>query len=543
MAAPSVGLPNMPKTPHWFQAEAVQSLYDYFEHKSGNPLILLPTGTGKSFVIALWICSVLQQWQGQRIAVLTHVHTLIQQNYDELIEMWPLAPAGICSAGLGKFDSALPIVFGGVQSVVSRVPLLGWRDLVLIDEAHLLSPKAETMYQKVIKELLEINPHLKVVGLSASGWRLGQGRLVEDGIFTDVAYDMCSYTKFNLLLEQGFLCPLIPKRTGTEYDLSNVKIDGYKYNERELDAATNQDALNIAVSREMCELAYDRKSWLVFCASIDHAENINNILRQLGIDSDVAHSKRGSKHNDDVIKRWKAGELRVAVNKDMLTTGVNNPRCDFIGVLRGLVSSALWVQMLGRGTRVAPFKSNCLAADFAGNTKRLGPINDPMIPQKRGVRKGSVPVRICDRCGIYNHASARVCIGCGLEFPFNSRLVEEASEAALIRSDTPEIVSYLVHHVVYRKHEKVSSPPSLRIDYHVGAKGFQKFSDWISIEHPERIVRKRARDWWRGRQKDWLASPPESTAEALARTEELRLPQQILVQVNSKYPKVTEVKF
>lgn len=541
MTAPFARSLSTPKTPHWFQAEAVQALYDYFERKSGNPLVLLPTGTGKSFVIALWICTILQQWQ-QRIAVLTHVHTLIQQNYDELIEMWPIAPAGICSAGLGRFDSTLPIVFGGVQSIVSRVSALGWRDLVLIDEAHLLSPKAETQYQRVIKELREINPRLKVVGFSASGWRIGQGRLTEDGIFTDVAYDMTTYQKFNLLLEQGFLCPLIPKRTGTEFDLSNVPIDGYKFNERALNEASNQDALNVAVCREMCQLAPDRVSWLVFCASIDHAENINGILRQLGIDSDIAHSKRGSKHNDDVIKRWKAGELRCAVNKDMLTTGVNNPRCDFIGVLRGLVSSSLWVQMLGRGTRVSPGKLNCLAADFAGNTKRLGPINDPMIPQKRGLRKGSVPVRICDHCGVYNHASARVCIGCGLAFPFNSKLMEEASEAALIRSDTPELVSYLVHHVVYRRHEKVSAPASMRIDYHIGSKGLRRFSDWVSLEHPERIVRKRARDWWRKHQKDWLASPPETTAEALDRTGELQVAQQIVVQINTKYPKVVGVK-
>lgn len=543
----------MAKEPWWFQREAVESLYSYFEQKDGNPLIALPTGTGKSFVIAWFITQLMHQWPNQRILCLTHVHTLISQNYDELIELWPLAPAGICSAGLGQLDSQLPIIFGGVQSVVNRVDVMGYRDLLIIDETHLLSPKAETMYQRVIVGLKELNPRLKVIGLSATIWRLGQGRLIDDGIFTDVAYEMTSFKKFNLLLDQGYLVPPIPKRTESEIDLSSVRIDGYKFNEKDLDATSNQDQLNLACCREMCEMAQARRSWLIVCASIDHVEKINKILQRWGIDSDVVHSGTSSKssawfrskeHNNEQIERWKTGKLRVAVSKDMLTTGVNNRACDFIGALRGLVSSSLWVQTLGRGTRTYPegSKRDCLVADFARNTKRLGPINDPLIPGKPGKGgTGSIPVRICDDCGAYNHSSARICIGCGKEFEWNSRLVSDASEEILVRREEQrELVRHEVHHVICHRHIKSGSPNSIRVSYHVGPRGQVKFDEWVCLEHPEQIVRKHARDWWRTRKG---GKEPNGTEEALARIGELKVPRAIVVHVNKKYPSIEGVEF
>lgn len=538
----------VPKEPRYYQTEAIDSLYAYFESHDGNPLIGLPCGTGKSYVIAAFIRSAMDRWPDQRILCLTHVKTLIRQNYEELVDLWPMAPCGVCSAGLNKFDTALPIIFGGVQSVVNRIDRLGYRDLLVIDEAHLLSPKAETSYQKVIAGLKAINPWLKVIGLSATCWRLGQGRLTDGGLFTDICYDLTDLHGFNRMLAEGWLVPPIAPtrmqdgRQMTQIDLSGVHIQGYGYNEKELDAASNQEKLNLACCREMHELAADRKSWLIFCASIDHAENINAILQGVGIDSEVVHSKRGNEHNEKTIDKWKQGKLRCIVNKDMLTTGVNNPRCDFIGCLRGLVSSCLWVQMLGRITRPYPEgnKENGLVADFAGNTRRLGPINDPVLPRKPGKAvAGSMPVRICDACGVYNHASARICIACGAEFPWNSKLGPEASEARLVKSTTPELVTYDVHHVVYHPHNKQGSPESMRVSYHVGNQGIQKFDEWVCFQH-RGFASKKAREWWRSRM---AGDPPETTQEALERSLGLMEPRRVTVDLNKKYPEVQGVEF
>jgi DNA repair protein RadD len=533
------------KTLYYYQQEAIQAVWNYYESgKAGNVVIALPTGTGKGTVIAELIRRVMTTYRGQRILSLTHVKTLIGQNYDDLLEQWPTAPAGIYSAGLRRKDAVLPIVFGGVQSVVNAVERFGHRDLVIIDEAHLISPKAETTYQKVLASLKEINPHLKVIGLSATPYRLGQGLLTEDGIFDDVVYDMTTLDGFNKLLEEGYLLPPIPKRTLTELDLSEVHIQAGEFNQSELEAASNKPDVNLKICKEMCEMAYARRSWLVFTSSIKHADDINAILRMFGVDSEVVHSEKGNEHNDKAIKRWKAGQLRCIVNKDMLTTGVNNRACDFIAALRGTTSASLWVQMLGRGTRTSPEtgKVNCLVADFAGNTRRLGPINDPVIPSKPGKRTGppgQAPIRICDECGVYNHANARICISCGFEFPLNSKLKPFASEAELVRTQAPVIENFDVNHVVYHRHQKAQNPPVIRVSYHCGRLGLTKFDEWVMLEH-KGFPRKKARDWWRAR---FAGEPPESTDEALQVVAKLRVPRKIRVWTNRTYPDIMGVEF
>lgn len=114
----------MSKILYPFQAEAVSSVLDYFitYAKKGNPLVCMPTGTGKSLVIADLIRTILMHWPNQRLGMFTHVHTLIQQNADELLEHWPGAPLGICSSGLSKNDYHMPVVYGGIQTLVNIDP-------------------------------------------------------------------------------------------------------------------------------------------------------------------------------------------------------------------------------------------------------------------------------------------------------------------------------------------------------------------------------------------------------------------------------------
>jgi len=141
-----------------YQSEAVGAIYNYFATKQGNPLVAMPTGTGKSVVIAMFLESIFRAYPNQRVLVLTHVKELIEQNYDKLKTVWPNAPAGINSAGLGRNDFLHPIIFAGIASVAKKAMYFGHVDLVLIDEAHLLSPNENTMYQKFLSELMKINP-------------------------------------------------------------------------------------------------------------------------------------------------------------------------------------------------------------------------------------------------------------------------------------------------------------------------------------------------------------------------------------------------
>jgi DNA repair protein RadD len=522
----------------WYQDGAEQSIFDYYNAGNvGNPLIALPTGTGKSFVIARLIKRIMADYPNQRMLVCTHVKELLKQNSSKLAEIWPSAPFGIYSAGLKQRDTALPIIFGGVASVKNVVKSIGHRDLMFIDEAHLLSPDSDTMYHQVIGELQEINPYMKVIGLTATPFRLGQGLLTDSGLFTDIVYDMTGMAAFNRLVSEGFIAPLIPKRTRTVIDVSDVSIARGEYVKGQLEAAVDKDAITYAACQEMCELAQDRGSWLVFASGIKHAEHVAQMLRNFGISSVAIHSKMagGDEARDKAIRDFKNGMIRCVVNNNVLTTGFDHPAIDFIGMLRPTTSPGLWVQMLGRGTRPSldTMKQNCLCLDFAGNTARLGPINDPCIPNKKGKGGGDVPVKICEACGTYNHISARECCYCGAEFNIRIKLVKSADTQELIRDDKPLIETFDVSRVMYTRHQKEGSPDSIRVSYICG---LRLFNEYVSIEHPHHFVAKKARSWWRLRM-GTEATPP-TTEEALKWAGNLAIPRRIKVHINKKYPEV-----
>lgn len=520
----------------WYQTEAVESVFDYFaEGNVGNPVIALPTGTGKSVVIARLAQRILKTWPGQRMMMLTHVKELVEQNALKLQAIWPTAPMGIYSAGLRQRDTVMPIIFGGVASVANCTPMFGHRDLMLIDEAHLLSPKDGSMYQEIIHELKVINPWLKIIGLTATPFRLGQGMITDGGIFTDICYDQTGTEAFNRLISEGYLCTLVPRRTKVERQ-SEVMLMGANgdFSGAALEADAAQKDVTYKALVELCENGQDRHSWLVFASTIDDADYIADTLRNFGVSAAAIHSKMKRSDCDKIIVAYKRGEIRCLVNMGMLTTGFDHPPLDLIAVLRRTMSPVLWVQMLGRGTRPSPDtgKENCLVLDFAGNTRRLGPINDPQIPRKKGKGTGDAPVKICEHCGTYNHASVRVCSFCGEEFEFETKIVARAGEEELIRSDLPVIEVFDVRQCMYYLHEKIGSPPSIRVDYDCG---IRKFSEWVCIEHAG-FSGKKARDWWRVRfPGDYM---PETTREALEGITSLKVPNQIKVWCNKKHPEI-----
>jgi hypothetical protein len=196
-----------------YQQAAITSIYGYFEKESGNPLVVIPTAGGKSLVMAAFIDGVLKAWPDQRVLVVTHVRELIAQNHAEMLGLWPEAPAGIYSAGLGRRDARARILFAGIQSIHDKATRIGHADLVLIDEAHLIPGRSNTMYRRFLNDLQAINPALKVIGLTATPFRLDSGMLHEgeNALFTDIAYEV----SVRDLIDQGYLSPLISKQTQT----------------------------------------------------------------------------------------------------------------------------------------------------------------------------------------------------------------------------------------------------------------------------------------------------------------------------------------
>ena len=524
---------DMKIQPRDYQVEAVHSVFTYFSANSGNPVIAMPTGTGKSIVIAMLLQLVFHNWPRQRVMLLTHVKELIAQNHDKLMQLWPAAPCGIYSAGLNKKQAHHPVTFAGIASVAKKAHLFGHIDLVLIDEAHLVSPTEETMYQTFLSELIEVNPHLKVVGLTATPWRLGQGHITEDGIFTDVCFDITTMQAFNRLIAEGHLSPLIPRQTRNVLDVEGVHKRGGEFVAGELQAAVDKLEVTHAALTEVLELAEDRKSWLVFASGVEHADHIKDMLLDMGISAVSVHSKMSSEQRDEAIAGFKSGKYRAAVNNNVLTTGFDHPAIDCIVMLRPTSSTVLWVQMLGRGTRpsVGTGKENCLVLDFAGNTRRLGPINDPVIPRKKGEGTGEAPVKLCGVCGVYNHASVRVCHYCGAEFSFEVKIKVHAGSEELLKGDAPITEVFEVDHITYSRHDKVGRPPMMKVTYYCG---LRSFTEYVCVEH-DGFAGRKARTWWRERSQ---APFPLATDDALTITDSILPATHLRIWINKQYPEI-----
>jgi len=177
--------------------------------------------------------------------------------------------------------------------------------------------------------------------------------------------------------------------------------------------------------------------------------------------------------------------------------------------------------------------------DFSGNTRRLGPINDPLKPRKKGEKVGEAPIKICESCGIYNHASARFCggkpepsnEGCGAEFVFKNKLLRTSGTDEIIKGDFATIEYINVDRVIYHRHTKIGMPTSMKVSYYCGIK---RFTEYVCLEH-KGFARSKAKSWWIQRHN---SPPPETTEEALLYSSQLKCPKRIRVRTDSNYPEI-----
>lgn len=524
--------------PRQYQSDALNAIWNYYASgKTGNPIIGWPCGTGKSLLPAIFIERILKIWPNQRFLLATHVKDLVKQNSEVLKQHWPEAPLGIYSAGLKTKQVANSIIYGGIQSMArANANVFGHRDIMFIDEAHLVSDNESSQYLTFIATMRLINPQMKIIGMSATPYRMGMGLLTEGKIFDDIVHDLTTHDNFNQLINDGYMCMLIPKRTHTELDVSNVGIAKGEFIGSQLQHAVDVDKITYAGLQETVEAGYNRRSWMIFSSGIEHAEHIADCLHTFGIDCAAIHSKKSDEYNDKALKAWKNLELRSIVSFSKLTTGINNPYVDLIADFRPTISIPLHVQKLGRGTRVANGKSNCLVLDFSRNVPRLGPINDVTIPNKKNSKPGDIPVKICDECGTYNHTKVRFCTNCGHEFQFQIKIVPKAGTSEIIRTDLPIYETFEVDRAIYARRQKDDRPAYIRVTYHCG---MQVFSENVFPES-KGYGKHLFHQWWMQRN----PNPAPATAdECLQYISTLRCPKRIRVHVNRKFPEIVSCEY
>lgn len=481
-----------------YQREAVEAVYEYLRRHDDTPCVVIPTAGGKTPVMAAICRDAVAQWDG-RVLILAHVKELLEQAVDKLHAMAPdlWHRIGVYSAGLGSRDRDHPIIVAGIQSVYRRAEQLGRFDLVLIDEAHMVPPDGEGMYRTFLADAKAINPNVRLVGLTATPFRMTTGMICSpENLLNKVCYEV----SVRELIVQGYLCPLVAKGTREDLDTSGLHVRAGEFVSEEVEALMDQAARVEAACAEIVEQTRDRHAVLVFASGIQHARHVAETLEHMGGQVATVFGETPSDERARTIAEFRAGRLKYLINVAVLTHGFDAPGIDCVVLLRPTNSPGLYYQCCGRGFRLHPGKSNCLILDFGGNVLRHGPVDDLRIKES-GKSTGVAPAKKCPECLALIAAGYATCPQCGYAFPPPERQEHDtrASTAAVLSGEVT-VETYPVQEIAYSVHVKRDAPEdhprSMRVDYRIGFSRWQ--SEWICFEHTG-YARHKAEAWWRRR--------------------------------------------
>lgn len=512
-----------------YQRESLDALYRYWEVGGGNGLLVLPTGAGKSLVLASLVKELLEKFPHFRIGVVTHSRELITQNFGEILRIWPAAPVGIYSAGVGRRDARAKVLFCGVQSVFNKVNAVGPFDLLIVDEAHLIPRNAATMYGRFIRDLLDATPDMRIVGLTATPYRLDSGRLDEGegSMFNDIVYEANVVD----LIDQGYLSPLISRAGTSQIDLTGVHTRAGDYVQGELETAAMK-IVGQAVG-EIVQLGADRKAWLAFCSGVAHAQAVAEAIRSHGIEARSVDGSMDKATRDGLIARFRSGHIRCLTSVNVLSIGFNAPHVDLVALMRPTKSTGLYVQQVGRGFRTAHGKENALILDYAGVVRRHGPV-DAVVGENAGSGKGNgkksddapVLAKECPECQTLAALNQRHCRVCDHEWTVETKAPHEGhaddSVGILSTERIPPKMLPLVNWE-FRKWSKDQASDCVKVTYYAGV---GTYSELLAFEWTGRW-RQRACEWWA---MHGGATPfPKTCDEAIERKDELSVPATISV--------------
>jgi DNA repair protein RadD len=386
-----------------YQQQAVNNVIKYFQKKRDPIVVVLPTGAGKSLVIAE-----LARIAKGRVLVLAHVKELVEQNYQKY-KSYGL-PAGIFSASLGKKDWDEKAIFGSVQSV-ARAPddFFNNFSLLVIDECHRVAEEGSTQYQEIIKKLMSRNPELCLLGLTATPYRLGLGWIYEYSQNGEIKTDKERFFKqcvFDLplsyMIKNKYLTnPVKIDIPVTSYDFSELTESNRPYTSADVEEILkSQKRLTPLIVNNIVDIAkrYNRQGVMVFSSSVKHAEEIMSYLP--AGDAKVVLGDTDMKERGQIISEFKEKKFKYLVNVSVLTTGFDAPHVDVIAILRPTESNSLYQQIVGRGLRLSEHKTDCYILDYTGMRHD---IYAPEISDRRPAKDTMAVTVPCPACGFENH--------------------------------------------------------------------------------------------------------------------------------------------
>ncbi len=389
-----------------YQQEAVSAVLKHFRKTNESAVIVLPTGSGKSLVIAE-----LARLAKLKILVLTHVKELVEQNHQKY-ESYGVT-AGIYSAGLKLKETQHQVTFASIQSAARNLDdFTEPYSLIIIDECHrvnLANPELanSNQYQQIIEKLMQVNPEVKLLGLTATPYRLGMGwiykkhyrgfmRSEEKRPFEHCIYEL----PLRYLIKRQYLTePKLVDATIEHYDFSSLRVNASgEYSSTDINHLVNKNPrVTQGIIEQVIELGYKRQGIMIFAATVAHAKEVFSYLP-----SKLSALITGATDNaerDKLIKAFKHKKIKYLVNVSVLTTGFDAPHVDMIAILRPTQSVSLYQQIIGRGLRLSDNKKNCLVIDYTGNDFDL---YHPEVGEKKPNSK-SQPVQVfCPSCKFAN---------------------------------------------------------------------------------------------------------------------------------------------
>ena len=532
-----------------YQTRTVNSLFDWWtKHPEVTdiPLLVLPTAAGKSVICADVVRQMWEQWPlfHPRTVVLVPSKELAEQNAEKLEALLPPEiKVGFVSASLNKKQHDADVIVATIGSIAKSAHKLGDIKIVIIDEAHLVDTKAQGMYRTFLAKLSELC-EFRTVGMTATPFR-GNGVWLTDGddpLFTSFA----SRVTMRELLDGGFIAPLVPPKFGvvTQIDASKVGIANGDYKIGELSLEVEKYLGKVAL--EATRIAADRKKWIAFTPSVVNADSLCNRLNSLGVETAVVVGETPKQDRENLIRDFRNGEIQCLVTVLALSVGFDVPDVDCIIWCRPTQSPVLYVQGMGRGTRIADGKTDCLVLDFTDTVARLGPVDTVTGRTKRITTNQDAPFCICPDCGERNAAAALTCIVCGATIREEEVKVLDAtlSYAELLSNAKHSLVWHDITKVEYHTHRKEGKPDSLRVDYYSGI--LKTASEWVCFDHTGYAGQK-AVAWWIARAGGVGLIYPTSVADAIDMLryppKRIKEPKRIATRQNGKFKEIRDYEF
>lgn len=516
-----------------YQQESIKAVNEYLKTKEGNPCVVLPTGSGKSLVMAQMIKEWKTQYPPLRVCILAHRTELVEQNSAELQGISDFK-IGIYAAKLKRRDYD-DIIFASIDSIYNRANEFFF-DVLIIDESHRIPAKGEGKYRKFIEGVTRINPKNRVIGLTATPYRLGSGLICDKHfILNEIVYEANTVD----LIEQGYLCRLRSKVTAT-LDLSEVKKSGGDYNQKQLDEVVNTDthvheAVNNMIS--ICKTE-KRRSIIIFCVSVAHCKAVSALIESMGYTAPYVTGKTPTDERRELIEGFRDRKYSFLVSVNVFLEGFNVKHIDCVVVMRPTKSKGLWIQAVGRGLRLHEDKQDCLILDYGNNILEHGPIGEHEEHDQR--------IHICEQCSEVFPYVLKKCPTCELEIPkkeierreaVEERRIEHEKEAAQLDILKRARYSLKIDNVTALRHKKSGNPDSVKITYICGV---NRISEWICLDH-EGYAGNKAKTWMIDRHLSY-SSVDDALSDLFLGQKILEKTEEIVVTKPGKYFNIEEYK-